>query len=226
MDRTLKDIIWIIIIIAAMGIGISVFDDRKYLFVSLFIALSSCGMFYSVYERRRGGIRRMVLIAVLVAMAVAGRCIFAPVPGFTPVAAIAIISAVYLGAEPGFIVGSLTALVSDIFFGIGPWTPFQMCAWGIVGLGAGIPFIRKRFSGKIPVLIYGALSGAVYSVIMDIWTVLSIDGNFYFSRYIGAFITSVPFIFIYAISNVIFLAVLYRPIGKKLLRMNKKHCIF
>lgn len=226
MNRTLKDGVWIIIMIAALIIGIEVLNDRKYLFVSLCIALSSCGMVYSAYERKRGGIRRMVLIAVLVAMAVVGRCIFAPVPGFTPVAAIAIISAVYLGAEPGFIVGSLTALVSDIFFGIGPWTPFQMCAWGIVGMGAGIPFIRKHFSGKIPVLIYGALSGAVYSVIMDIWTVLSIDGTFNFSRYVGAFVTSVPFIFIYAISNIIFLAVLYRPIGKKLLRMNKKHCIF
>lgn len=226
MSRVLKDIIGITIIIAVLCIGITVFDDRKYLFVSLFIALVSCFMVYSAYERKSGGIRRMVIISVMVAMAVAGRCIFAPVPGFKPVTAIVVIAAVYLGSEAGFITGSLTALISDMFFGAGPWTPFQMCALGLMGIIAGIPYMKNLLKNRVWLILYGVLAGAVYSAIMDIWTVLSIDGTFNISRYWAAVITSIPFILIYSISDVVFLMILIKPIGKKLERINKKHCIF
>src|SRR3712207_7819370 len=36
-----------------------------------------------------------------------------------------------------FAVGSVTALVSNVFLTHGPWTPWQMAAWGGVGLAGG-----------------------------------------------------------------------------------------
>lgn len=226
MFRILKDFMWIGIIVAALCIGILVFEDRKYLYVSILIAIVSCVMAYSAYERKSGNIRRMVVISVMVSAAVAGRCIFAAVPGFKPVTAMVIITAVYLGSEAGFVTGSLTALVSDMFFGIGPWTPFQMAAFGMAGLIAGIPFMQKLLRYRPWLLLYGAAAGAAYSAVMDVWTVISIEGMFNAKRYMAAFITSMPFILIYSLSNVIFLTVLIKPIGKKLERMNKRHCIF
>lgn len=226
MLRTIKDIIWVLITIAAIFIGIMVFDDRKYMFVSVVIAIVSCVMVYCAYERRNGGIRRMVIISVMVAMAVAGRCIFAPVPGFKPVMAMVIIAAVYLGAEAGFITGSLTALISDMFFGMGPWTPFEMCTLGLIGMIAGIPYIKKWLKDKVWIILYGTAAGAVYSAVMDVWTVLSIEGTFSIKRYRAAVITSMPFMLLYSVSNAVFLVILIKPIGSRLNRLNKKHCIF
>lgn len=226
MGRVGKVILWMSVIMAGIYLGITVFDDRKYWFVSLFIAIVSCIMVYGAYEHTNGGIRRMVIIAVMVSMAVAGRAIFAPLPGFKPVTAIVVIAAVYLGIEAGFVVGSMTALVSDLFFTIGPWTPFQMCAWGMIGAVAGIPWIRGKLKQKKWMLLYGAVAGIAYSLLMDIWTVLSVDQTFNSKKYAAAVMTSLPFMFLYSSSNVVFLFILMKPIGKKLERMNKKHCIF
>ena len=76
-----------------------------------------------------------------------------------------------LGSESGFLVGAMSALVTNFYFGQGPWTPFQMFAWGMIGLIAGYlgdPLRRSR----IALAVYGAFSGIAYSMIMDIWTVL------------------------------------------------------
>ena len=43
-----------------------------------------------------------------------------------------------LGGAPGFAVGAITPLVSNIFMGQGPWTPWQMAAWGGVGIGGAV----------------------------------------------------------------------------------------
>ena len=45
-----------------------------------------------------------------------------------------------LGGETGFLVGAITAFVSNFFFGQGPWTPWQMFSFGIIGFLAGIMF--------------------------------------------------------------------------------------
>jgi energy-coupling factor transport system substrate-specific component len=51
-----------------------------------------------------------------------------------------------LGGPPGFAVGAVAAIASNIVFGQGPWTPWQMLAWGMVGLlGAGL---RRRRSAR------------------------------------------------------------------------------
>ena len=41
-----------------------------------------------------------------------------------------------LGGAPGFAVGAVTAIASNIVFGQGPWTPWQMLAWGSSGSSA------------------------------------------------------------------------------------------
>ncbi|MFR3452057.1 MAG: ECF transporter S component [Collinsella sp.] len=70
---------------------------------------------------------------VLAACAAAGRILFAPIPDFKPLSAIAIIAGATLGPRNGFMVGALAALTSNFFFGQGLWSPWQMYAWGVVG---------------------------------------------------------------------------------------------
>ena len=52
--------------------------------------------------------------------------------------AIIIITAVAFGPEAGFLTGALTAFVSNFIFGQGPWTPWQMFSWGMIGFLAGL----------------------------------------------------------------------------------------
>ena len=89
--------------------------------------------FFLVFENRRPQAREVVVIAVMAALAVAGRAAFFMLPQFKPTAAIVIIAGVGLGAEAGFLTGALAGFVSNFFFGQGPWTPWQMFAFGIPG---------------------------------------------------------------------------------------------
>lgn len=155
----------------------------------------------------------MTILAVMVALSVAGRFMFSYLPHFKPVTAIVVLAGLYLGAESGFLCGALSAVISNFIFGQGPWTPFQMFAWGVIGLIAGLlanPLKRH----KALLLLYAAAAGALFSLILDVWTVLWWDGTFNFSRYLASVITALPTTAVYILSNVVFLFFLSGPIGK------------
>lgn len=215
-----------LLIAVLLVLEITVWRDRRYLLLSVLMAAIACVPFYYAYEKKEGSTRRMVILAVMVVFAAAGRLLFAPIPGCKPVMAIVIITAVYLGAEAGFLTGSLAALISNLFFGQGPWTPFQMLAWGLPGYVAGLPFLKNRLKNRMFACLYGVAAGIFYSMFMDIWVVLSFEGEGTLARYQAVLISSLPSTFGYVVSNVIFLLLLMRPFGKKLERIGTKHGIF
>ena len=223
--RLVSWIVLLICVIAFIAMGVRLFADRKYNIISMLIAFLACVPFYFAYEKREGSVRRMVLIAVMIAFAVTGRLMFAAVP-INPGVSVVILSGIYMGPEAGFIVGSLQALVANIFFGQGPWTPFQMLTVGLTGLLAGLPGMRFLLRKKPPLLVFGAVAGVMYSCIMDIWTAISLDGYFTWKRYVAALGTAVPYMTMYVLSNVVFLFVLAKPVGEKLNRLQVKHGIF
>src|SRR5690625_555467 len=140
-NRWINYIILLLLVPITIWLGTTMFDDRKYVFISFVIVILTMIPFFLTFEKKDSSIRYMVIIAVMTALSVVGRFLFAAIPGFKPVTAIVILPAIYFGAEAGFLLGALTALLSIIYFGQGPWTPFQMFAWGIIALIAGLPFI-------------------------------------------------------------------------------------
>lgn len=119
--------------------------------LTLVVVLASIGIFFASYEASRPRLRDIMPTVVLAALAAAGRILFAPIPDFKPVSAIAIIAGVAFGRKSGFMVGALAALASNFFFGQGPWTPWQMYAWGLVGYGAGLLAMvpaKRRVTGS------------------------------------------------------------------------------
>lgn len=199
-------------------LGAVVFRGRQYLLISLGIAALALLCFIAGFERKKTGALRLVLVAVMTALSIAGRFI----PLFKPVTALTILTALYLGAESGFLVGALSALLSNFYFGQGPWTAFQMLAWGMIGLIAGYlagPLKSRRWL----LLLYGLLSGVVYSMLMDVWTVLWMDNGFQAGLYLGAITAALPHTVLYALSNVAFLWLLAKPIGQKLERIRIKY---
>ena len=201
-------------------IGAVIFDGKRYLIIFVGAALLALLLFAAGYEKKPVGSRRMVITAVMTALCIAGRFI----PFFKPVTAITVITAIYLGGEAGFLVGALSALLSNFYFGQGPWTPFQMLAWGMTGLIAGFlanPIKRHKWL----LLVYGVLAGIVYSLVMDIWTVLWYDGIFHNELYLTAVITALPHTVMYSVSNFIFLWFMAKPFGEKLERIKIKYGI-
>ena len=203
-------------------LGTVAFADKQYAWISLAIAVLSCVPFFLSFERRDAAAKEMTILAVMVALSVAGRFMFSYLPHFKPVTAIVVIAGMYLGVESGFLCGALSAVLSNFIFGQGPWTPFQMFAWGLIGLIAGLlanPLKRH----KVFLLLYAAAAGALFSLILDVWTVLWWDGTFNISRYLAAIITALPTTTVYILSNMVFLFFLAGPIGKKLDRVKIKY---
>ncbi|MDR2957181.1 MAG: ECF transporter S component [Coriobacteriales bacterium] len=133
-----------------IAINILFFEDRSYYITSFVIIALSMVPFALVFEGRKPQARELVVIAVLVALTVAGRTAFFMVPQFKPVVAMVIIAGASLGAESGFVVGALSAFVSNFIFGQGPWTPWQMFAFGIIGFIAGLLFYQLAASIGAP----------------------------------------------------------------------------
>lgn len=202
----------------AVLLGTLVIDQNRHLFVSLSVAILSIFLFYAGIERKSIGTRRMVIVAVMIALSIAGRMI----PFFKPITAITVITAIYLGGESGFLVGSLSALLSNFYFGQGPWTPFQMLAWGMIGLLAGL-IARPLQKSRMALLLYGLLSGAAYSLIMDIWAVIGYNQSFSLSLYLAAIGASLPHTILYSVSNFVFLWFMAKPFGEKLSRIKIKY---
>lgn len=223
MKRVISYVILFALIPAVTIGGSLIFHDRQYAWISLCVALLSFVPFFLRFERR-ADVKRLVLIAVMTALSVLGRIVFTPIPAFKPVAAFVIITAMYFGGETGFLVGSLSAAVSNFWFGQGPWTPFQMLGWGCVGLFAGF-LAEPMKKSRVVMIIYALLAGVGFSLLTDVWTVLWADGYFNISRYFAALVSALPFTAVYALSNVIFLLIFARPIGKILERIKLKYAL-
>lgn len=201
----------------ALGPGRGHYALSSMLMTLLALVLFSCG-----FERRKTGSRRMILVSVMTALSVLGRFVFAAIPAFKPITAVVVITAIYLGSEAGFLTGALSALISNFYFGQGPWTPFQMLSWGLLGLLAGL-LNRPLRRSRIALSLYGVFAGVAYSFIMDIWTVLWYNGSFSPALYTAALATALPYTVLYAVSNVVFLNLLSRPFGEKLDRVRIKY---
>ncbi len=222
--RTLRILLPFVLIPLLVFGGSRIFGEKRWAWITLVVAIASVLLFYSRFESRNVKARSIVVISVMTALSVLGRFVFAVIPGFKPITAIVVITAIWLGGESGFLVGSLTAVISNFYFGQGPWTPFQMFAFGMIGLIAGYLAVPLKKS-RVTLAVYGIFAGIAYSFIMDIWTVLWAQGEFSWPMYLAALATAVPYTISYAVSNVVFLLLLGRPFGEKLERVKIKYGI-
>lgn len=205
--------------------GTFFFGSRKYYFISLLIILETMIPFCFVFENRKPQARELVIISVLCTIAVGGRAAFFMVPQFKPVVAVVIISGICFGGETGFFVGVVTGFVSNFFFGQGPWTPWQMFAFGIIGFIAGIlfknGFMKKT---KISLCIFGFFATLIiYGGIMNPASVIMSQENLSAAMIAASYVTGLPFDMIHALSTAFFLWFLAEPMIEKLERIKVKY---
>ncbi len=215
----------LIVIPLTILFGIFFLNDRKYYVISLLIIIYTMIPFFMVFENRKPKIRELIIIAVLSAIGVAGRAAFFMLPQFKPVVAIVIISGVCFGGEVGFLVGAMTGFVSNFFFGQGPWTPWQMFCFGIIGFLAGVLFQKGKLKKKkISLCIFGGLSTFfIYGGIINIGSLLMFSSKFTIKGLIATYISGIPFDLVHSIATVFFLFILSQPMIEKLDRIKIKY---
>lgn len=225
--KTIISILIIILVIPAVIIfGMLQWDDRRYYLISMLVILIALIPFALIYEGRKPQARELVLVAVMAALAIAGRVAFYMVPQFKPSLAIIIITGISLGRDAGFICGALSAFVSNMFFGQGPWTPWQMLAFGIIGFLAGIIFkeTSDRKHELALICIFGGVSAfIIYGLIMDTASVFMFGSEPNIDAFIAMYASGLVFNAIHAAATVIFLMLLGKPMLKKLRRVKIKY---
>jgi len=206
-------------------LGIYIFDDRKYYFISMLVMFQTFIPFEIIFEKRKPKARELVVISVMCAIAVAGRCAFFMLPQFKPVMAIVIISAVCLGAETGFLIGAVSAFVSNFFFGQGPWTPWQMFAFGVSGLFCGILFQKNLMKKtKLSLTIVSFFTTLViYGGIMNPASVIMYQKEPSFKMIIASYVMGLPVDLVHAVSTGFFMWILSEPMIEKLERIKVKY---
>ncbi len=111
-----------------------------YMVGSLLIVIYTIVPFFMVFEKRKPKAREIVLIAMMSALTVVIHIFCHITIPIQAGSAMVIISGISLGPEAGFLVGALARFVCNFYMGQGPWTPWQMFCWGILGFLAGLAF--------------------------------------------------------------------------------------
>jgi energy-coupling factor transport system substrate-specific component len=174
------------------------------------------------FERSRPPARVVSLVAALAALAVIGRIVFAAIPNVKPTTDIVLFAGYTLGAAPGFAVGAVTALVSNFFISQGPWTPWQMAGWGLVGIaGALLARATGRRLGRIPLAVACGAAALLFGAVMNthLWTLAA-------SHDLGTWVaisgTSLPFDLAHVVGNVAFCLLLGPPFVRALERFRRR----
>ena len=170
---------------------------------------------FAWYEHSRPTARVLALVAALAALAVVGRLAFAAFPNVKPTTDIVLLAGYALGGAPGFAVGAITPVVSNVFMGHGPWTPWQMAAWGGVGIAGALlaRVTHGRELGRWPLAIACAVAGAGFGAVMDTyqWTLAAEQDA---ATWIAVSGSSLPYNLAHVVGNVVFCLL----IGPALLR--------
>jgi energy-coupling factor transport system substrate-specific component len=115
----------------------------------------------------------IAVVATLAALAALGRDAFVALPDVKPITAMTLVVGYALGPLPGFTVGAVGMFASNILLGQGPYTPWQMVAWGLVGLfGAALGSLTDRRLSRVGLALACAASALAAKEIMNVyvWT--------------------------------------------------------
>jgi len=216
-------LIFVFVIPVTLFLG-SRMSGQWYYLISTLIIVEMLIPFFLTFEGRKPQARELAVIAVMCALAVAAR-VAIPIPNFKAIYAIIMISGIAFGPESGFLVGAVAALSSNFFLSQGPYTPWQMMAYGAGGMLAGFLFQEGRLP-RTPILmgIVGFL-GILFFVgpLLDTCTVflapISMNLKSILAIYLSGFAVNIS----QGISTFAVMFLLGRPMLEKLDRIRVKY---
>lgn len=215
--------IFLLAVPATLILG-SKMPGRWYYLTSTLIIIELLIPFFLKFEGRKPQARELVVIAVMCALAVAAR-VAIPIPNFKAIYAIIMIAGIAFGPESGFLVGAVSALSSNFFLSQGPYTPWQMMAYGVDGMLAGFLFRKGRLPRKPILMGIAGFLGVLLLVgpLLDTCTVflapISMNWSSILAIYISAFTVNIS----QGLSTFLVLFLLGNPMLEKLDRIKLKY---
>ena len=217
-------IVFFVLIPLTLIVG-SRLSGRAFYVTSTLVIVELLIPFFLAFEGRRPQARELVVLAVMCALAVAGR-VAIPIPSFKAIFGIIMIAGIAFGPESGFLVGAISALASNFFYSQGPYTPWQMMAYGAGGMLAGFVFAEGRLPRKPVVMgIFGFLAVAFFvGPLLDTCSVFLVK-NVSFKGTMMFYVYGFPVNMRQAVATAIVLLVLGKPLLEKLDRIKTKYGI-
>ncbi|MRI68662.1 ECF transporter S component [Gracilibacillus thailandensis] len=151
---------------------------------------------------------KLTLISLLAAVCVIGRITFQFLPNIQPVTAIVIITGAMVGALPAICIAIISTYITNLFLGMGIWTIWQMIAWAIIGLLAGVLGQYNRKNTMILLTIFAFFAAFIYGLIVNLGT-FTFAGNF-----VAYYLAGISFDIAHAVGNVIFMILLYPVLAR------------
>lgn len=166
-------------------------------------------MSYFYFEKSSMGTKEIAIIATLSAFTAVSRIVFAAIPNVQPVTFLTALTGFVFGPYEGFLVGSTSAFLSNIFCGQGPWTPWQMFSWGLVGIICGFWGKRDKEVSAMKFSIVCFLFGFMFDWIMNIWCVIGFVKPINIQTIIGAYLAGLTFDILHGGGSFIFSIIFY-----------------
>ena len=217
----------VIIVLIPLTVGISWYmGDRKYYIASVLIMIYSIIPFFAGFESRRPQARELVTLAVMCAIAVASRAAFIWASNFKPIGGITMITAMAFGPQAGFMTGSLSLIVSDMIFGQGPWTPWQMFSFGLLGFISGLLARKGILTEKKPLIdavIGFLLMVLVVGPILDTCAIFTMAQMINTESVLAVYLAGLPVNISQGIAVFLCVLLLTRPMMNKLERIKIKY---
>ncbi|MEC5423079.1 ECF transporter S component [Virgibacillus sp. C22-A2] len=226
MENTKGLLIVLSIILFVVLVGFTLFNTQHYILLSLLIMSASFMPFMIRFTHQKLTSRELVMLAVLGAIAAVSRVPFASLPSIQPTTFVIIVAAIALGPQSGFVIGVLAAIVSNLFLGQGPWTPWQMYSWGMIGLIAGLLQKRWVMTNMIGRCMYGLIVGFLFGWVMNLWFILGVIQEVNWIAILLYYSASFGFDLAHALSNVFFLLLFSASWIKILERFKRKYGLF
>ncbi|MDA3847247.1 MAG: ECF transporter S component [Vallitaleaceae bacterium] len=227
MEKSIRTYVMPAIIIVI--VGILTITTRLWLVEAYYMPIAFIIMLlimvprFIAFERSELQARETILIAIFAGLATVARIPFAGLPSIQPTSSIIILSALIFGPNTGFMVGAIAALASNVVLGQGPWTPWQMFAWGMMGYIIGQLAIRNWVKNRISLCIWGFTLGILYGWVMNLWFLLGFVKPITWASVLTVYGSSFYFDLMHGLSNAILIYVLYKPWHKVLGRIQLKY---
>lgn len=135
--------------------------------MSVVLVALTIGAFFFEFESKATGSKEIALVGILGTVSAVVRIPFAAIPSVQPCTYLIICTGYIFGPLAGFMVGAITALVSNFFLGQGPWTIYQMFAWGMSGVTAS--YLKRFNPGRRGLIAFGIVWGYLFGAIMNLW---------------------------------------------------------
>ena len=199
-------------------------SGKGYYLTSTLIIVELLIPFFMTFEGRKPQARELVVIAVMCALAVAAR-VAIPIPNFKAIYGIIMIAGIAFGPQSGFLVGAVSALSSNFFLSQGPYTPWQMMAYGAGGMLAGFLFQKGKLPRKPVWMGIVGFLGVMFFVgpLLDTCTVFLAPISMNFKSIAAIYISGFTVNISQGISTFLVMFLMGKPLLEKLDRIQVKY---